>query len=307
MSPTGVKTEKPRASSQEPPLQKQIEELGKSLASVTEFVQNEMARKAEAERAKKEAEVVAQREAAEKAAREKKERKRLEKLRQEELRVAEIDKRVELQVAIRAGEFFDKMEVNYGKGVALGKQARGKKQIVYLSDHGSSSGNGSNAIETEEIRKKTKKLAISEKRKRGAELPVEGSPPMMTPAKRTPKVMKDKTTGGSARVTRSKAKVKTKLSPYLARIKSPAPPSTFVKLRFKNQAMQELRGLDAQELQGICKNEGIVYNGKVDAIFDIASHRTRKAFDKEEDPIESGENSEQGEEDPTTAEEVADA
>ncbi|GBG64647.1 hypothetical protein CBR_g45702 [Chara braunii] len=274
---------------------------------MTKFVQKEIVRKAEEERVKKEAEEAEQREATEKAAREKKERKRLERLRQEELCAAEIDKRVELQVAIKAGEFFDKMEANYGRRTLPEKKVKGKKRTDCISDQKSSLDNGSSDSETEEIRVKTRKLVISEKRKRGAEQPVEGSPSMMTPAKRTPKTTRDKVAGRSIRAARSKSKLKTKLSPYLTRKRSPATPSTTVKLRFKNQAMEELQGLDALELQAICKNEGIAYNGKVDAIFDIASHRTRKAFDKEEELIEPAEVTEQGEEDLTTAEEGVEA
>ncbi|GBG85835.1 hypothetical protein CBR_g40645 [Chara braunii] len=42
--------------------------------------------------------------------------------------------------------------------------------------------------------------------------------------------------------------------------------------------MKDFRTLDALELQGICKDERVAYNGKIDAIFDIASHRARVHF-----------------------------
>ncbi|GBG71944.1 hypothetical protein CBR_g10881 [Chara braunii] len=77
----------------------------------------------------------------------------------------------------------------------------------------------------------------------------------------------------------SKAKVRTKLSPYVEKLKkTPGQPSTVEKLRFRNQQMKDLRALGALELQGICKDEGVAYNDTVDAIFDIASYRTRVHF-----------------------------
>ncbi|GBG85507.1 hypothetical protein CBR_g40146 [Chara braunii] len=244
------------STSQDPDLQKRIDELGKDLATVSAFVQTEMARKAEEERLTKEAEEEEQCKADEKLQREKKEHKRLEKRRKEEEHVADIEKKVKLQVAI------------------------------YISDQGSSSERDKSEEATKEIRAKTGRLVISEKRKRGPESDFEGSPPMLTPAKRTPKTSKPRRTGGTVRVTRSRAQVKTKLSPYVEKAKKSSRQSgTVAKLRFRNQAIEELRGLDAHDLQAICKEEGIAYNGKIDAIFDIASHRTRKAFGEVE-PID---------------------
>ncbi|GBG82950.1 hypothetical protein CBR_g36476 [Chara braunii] len=202
----------------------------------------------------------------------------MEKLRKEEERVVEIDKKVELQVAIKTGEFFDRMEANLGSVFTLVRKAKGKKHAVYISDQGLSSEGGNNEGATKEIWRKTRRRAISEKRKRGPELVFEDSPPMLTPAKRTPRTNRQKGTGGTLHVTRSKAKVKTKLSPYVEKCKkSPRQPGMVAKVRFRNQAMEEL--------QAIWKDEGVAYNGKVDAIFDIASRRTWKAFGEVE-PID---------------------
>ncbi|GBG77139.1 hypothetical protein CBR_g23465 [Chara braunii] len=109
----------------------------------------------------------------------------------------------------------------------------------------------------------------------------EDSPPMVIPAKRTPRrsEQKKKDTNTPVRITRSRAKLKTKLSPLIDKFKKiPGQPSTVEKLRYRNQQMEDLRSLDALELQGICKDERVVYVGKIDAIFDIASHRTRLHF-----------------------------
>ncbi|GBG61393.1 hypothetical protein CBR_g20424 [Chara braunii] len=104
---------------------------------------------------------------------------------------------------------------------------------------------------------------------------------MTTPAKRTPRrtESKKKLAITPGRVTRSKAKLKTKLSPYVEKFeKILEQPSSVQKLRYRNQEMEDLRSLDALELQGICKDEHVAYNDKIDAIFDIASHRTRVDF-----------------------------
>ncbi|GBG82454.1 hypothetical protein CBR_g34831 [Chara braunii] len=199
------KTELGQSSAQAPELQRQIEELGKNLASVSEFVQNEMAKKVEEERMKKEEEEEEQRKAHERMKREKKDRKRMEMLRKEEERVAEIEKRVELRVAIKTGEFFDRMEANFGPVITMARKKKGKKQVVCVSDQGSSSESGSGEKSTREIRSKAKKLVISEKRiaKRGLEMVFEGSP-----AKWAPRTAKHKVATGTIRVTCSKAKVK---------------------------------------------------------------------------------------------------
>ncbi|GBG91153.1 hypothetical protein CBR_g52034 [Chara braunii] len=250
-------------------LQLQIKELNKSLASVSEFVQSERAKKEAEEQARREAEAEEQRKVAEKKAKEKKERRRLEKLQREQERDAELEKKMEMQLAMKTGDFF-------GPVLNVVRKAKAKKQVVTISDHDSESEHGSHGSDTEGIRTQTRRLTINEKRKRGPEPAFEDSPPMLTPAKRTPRGAKEKGAAAAGRVARSKAKLKTKLSPYLARMKkTPGQPGTVAKLRYRNQAMEELRNLDAQELQAICKEEGIAYNGKVDAIFDIARRLQR--------------------------------
>ncbi|GBG59476.1 hypothetical protein CBR_g38500 [Chara braunii] len=274
------------SSSQDSDLRQQLEELTKSLAGMSEFVQSEKLKKAEEEKAKKEVEEEEQRLAAEKLEQQRKERRRMEKIRKENERLAEIGKKVELQIAIKTSEFFDRVEASLGPALTLARKAKGKKQVVHVFDPEPSSGKDSDSSATKEIRAKTGRLAINEKWKRGPEPEFEDSPPMLTPGKRTPGIPKEKATTGGTRRSRSKAKVKTKLSPYVEKLKkTPGQPSTVAKLRFHNQAMEELRGMDAQELQAICKSEGLAYNDKIDAIFDIASYRTRKAF-REVEPVD---------------------
>ncbi|GBG80792.1 hypothetical protein CBR_g31348 [Chara braunii] len=266
---------KGKATMQEPKeLRRQIEELNKSLASVSEFVMAEKAKKAEEERLRIEAEEEAERLKAEQKAREKKEQKRIEKKMRDAQRDAEIDKKMKLQLVIKTGDFFNRMEAILGPVLDFVRKVKPAKQQVHIP---SDSGDESYESGTEDIRARTKKLTIHEKRKRGPEVVLEDSPPMITPAKQTPRrsEQKRKNTTTPGRVTRSKAKLKTKLSPFVERLKkTPGRPSTVEKLRYHNQQMEELRTLDALELQGICKDECVAYSGKIDAIFDIASHRT---------------------------------
>ncbi|GBG80200.1 hypothetical protein CBR_g30566 [Chara braunii] len=275
-----------------------IEELNKSLASVLEFVLSEKAKKAEEERLKQEAEAEEERKVVEKKVREEKERKRLAKLQKQWERDAEMDKKLEIQFALKTGDFFDRMEANLGPVLEL-VRTKAKKRVEDASIPSPEPEDSDSTIE--EIRTHTGRLTISEKRKRGPEPVLEDSPPMVTPAKRTPGRNKAMTGATPGRMTWSKAKVKTRLSPLVAKHKrSPEKPRTVAKLRFRNQAMEELHCLDAQELQSICKTEGIAYNGKIDAIFDIASHRTRVAF-REVEPVDISENAEPVEEESTTA------
>ncbi|GBG70899.1 hypothetical protein CBR_g8200 [Chara braunii] len=259
-------------------LRREIEELNKSLASVSEFVMAEKAKKAEDERVRIEAEEEAERLKAEQKAREKKEQKRIEKQMREAQRAAEIDKKLGLQLAIKTGDFFNRMEANFGPALEFAQKVKPVKQQVHVP---SDSSNESYESGIEDIRARTKKLTIHEKRKRGPEVVLEDSPPMVTLTKRTPRrlELKKKDANTPGRVTRSKAKLKTKLSPLIDKFKKTlGQPSTVEKRRYRNQQMEELRSLDALELQGICKDERVAYVGKIDAIFDVASHRTRLHF-----------------------------
>ncbi|GBG77711.1 hypothetical protein CBR_g24158 [Chara braunii] len=243
----------------------QIEELNKNLASVSEFVLAEKGRKAEEERLRIEAEAEAERLEAERKACERKEQTRLEKRQRDEQRDAEIDKKLEIQLAIKTGDFFDRMEANLVPVLDFVHKAKPAKKQVHAPDD-SEDRSGDNA--TKEIRTRTRGLTINEKRKRGPEVVVDDSPPITTPAKRSlRRTDAKKKTSTPGRVTRSKAKMKTKLSPYAEKFKkTPGRPSTLEKPRYRNQQMEEPRSLDVLGVQGICKDEQVVYNGEIDAM-----------------------------------------
>ncbi|GBG89703.1 hypothetical protein CBR_g49556 [Chara braunii] len=137
---------------------------------------------------------------------------------------------------------------------------------------------------------RTRNLCISEKRKRGPDVACEGSPPMELPAKRTPR-RAARPGGFAGRLTRAKSwtqKTPTpKKTPPSIRKKTPAAIGLVGRLRFEKRVMKDLKNLDALVLQNICKDEGIPYNGKFEAIFDIAAQRTHVAYgsDDEEEAV----------------------
>ncbi|GBG63744.1 hypothetical protein CBR_g39288 [Chara braunii] len=50
------------------------------------------------------------------------------------------------------------------------------------------------------------------------------------------------------------------------------------RLRHRNKIIDELKTLDAVELQKLCKKEGVPYNGKIESILDIADVRAMMKF-----------------------------
>ncbi|GBG82374.1 hypothetical protein CBR_g34749 [Chara braunii] len=156
-------------------LRRQIEELNKSLASVSEFVLAEKAKKAEEEHLRIEAEEEAERMKVEQKAREKKEQKRIKKQMREAQRATKIDKKVEFQLAIKTGDFFNRMEASLGPVLEFAWKVKPVKQKVHIP---SDPGNESYESGTEDIRAKTKKLTIHEKRKRGPDVVFEDIPPI---------------------------------------------------------------------------------------------------------------------------------
>ncbi|GBG59876.1 hypothetical protein CBR_g66683 [Chara braunii] len=178
---------------------------------------------------------------------------------------------------------------------------KGKMKMTYpsgsdsLSEH---NGGDSDTSVTQEITEKAGKLCIAEKRKRGSERVFEDNSPMELPPKRTPKRGATKLVILCPRLTRSKAKeagkkngsekklspVKTPLSHRVKNI-TPADKSatkgTLARMRFKNKVRLDLKDMDATELQRMCKEEGVLYDKKVDAIFDIVKRRATLAFGDE--------------------------
>ncbi|GBG61061.1 hypothetical protein CBR_g18653 [Chara braunii] len=254
----------------------QIAELNKGFASIKQFHDVEQARKEEKARRKLEKEEARRRE-------------------------AEEAKKRAAEEAKREAKQQNKRE----KAPVKALDTKGKKKVHYEVEEvvSDSSGDGSETSVTQELSEKTGKLFISEKRKREADVVFEDSPPMEACPKRTPKRGSMKPVDLSMRMTRSKTAKKTGRTPIPAKKKTPVktPLSKIVKsarrktpqsrstpdasgalarLQYRDAVMKELKDLEAPELQKIRPDEGLHYDKKIEAIFDIAEHRTQIAFDK---------------------------
>ncbi|GBG72011.1 hypothetical protein CBR_g10947 [Chara braunii] len=223
----------------------------------------------------------------------------------------------DLSVAIRINEMEDSWFQRLHRVIGplyTTADKKGKKTVTYasslVSDHESET---SDTSVRQELSDRTSKLQISEKRKRGPEIVLEDSPPMEKPPKRTPKqgalrpvkltvrmtrakarrlssTMSLKMTPGRPTTVRSPVKMslsgrKTPRTPRTVRATSPQMPlcapvtrGALERLRYRNKMIDELKSLDAVELQKLCKKEGIPYDGKIESILDIADMKTMKKF-----------------------------
>ncbi|GBG66761.1 hypothetical protein CBR_g68747 [Chara braunii] len=267
-----------------------VVEIGKSVAAVCQYVENEQQKKAAKEcRKMEEAEDRAE---ADRMEVERKKKKKEEKAWKEAERLEDINKKMDIKVAVRVGELRDdvcedvRQEILKAISEFCVVEARGKQKVVQPARSGSESSGRS--IETEELSTRTRNLCITEKRKRGEEPVFEDSPPMELPPKRTPRATR-KPVNFTSRLARSKAKAKTKISTprktpaSISKKKISTSIGVVGQLNFEKHVMHELKNLDVLILQYLCRDEGIQYNGKFEAIFDIAAHHTKVAYGTEEE------------------------
>ncbi|GBG66854.1 hypothetical protein CBR_g70731 [Chara braunii] len=219
---------------------------------------------------------------AEKARKEAKERRKLDKERrkEEERRIAEEEEKRKIEEEARREEKKRK------------KVEKAKREAILRAEM-------------------KKELCISEKQKREADVVLEGSPPMEMPAKRTPRKVA-RPMLPTERLTRSKARkkvgcimvrakrksqVKTPLDKVVKSGKKASPDSppsgritpvskVVLRLRYRDAVMRELKDSNEDEFQRICREEGLHYEGKIDAIFDIAEYRSRRQFPEGNQAIE---------------------
>ncbi|GBG76362.1 hypothetical protein CBR_g22109 [Chara braunii] len=291
-----------------------IAKLGKSVAVMEEHYAAEREKK-EAKRKKKLEKEEALRQEEEERVRREKQRVRTEKkmLKAKQKKALEAEARVamqkdmSIQLAIQVGDLENRLVERMYQVVAPAltpSQERGKKKVRYASNSDEASParcEDSDTSVTKELNEKTERLSISEKSKRGAESVFkEPSPPMELPAKRTQKrgIMKPvKLTGLLTRSKSKKAgggwtpksnnkkiatpisKRHTSLTRAAMTVLTPAAKGALARLRYRNDVLKELKSLDATELQSICREEGLHYDKKIDAIFDIADYRTEQAFE----------------------------
>ncbi|GBG59985.1 hypothetical protein CBR_g315 [Chara braunii] len=266
---------------------------------MTDFFNEAKMKKDEKEQRKREKKEAEEHEAAGCEQAERKAKKKAEKCKEEmELeaqRREEMRKDNDIQLAIRLSE----MEENFSHQVesVIGPLREiirhGKKKVTYVAESASASEEESDTNVTQEQSAQAEHLCISEKRNRGQEPEFDDSPPMELPPKRTPRKGALKPTKLTGRMTRARTIVKAHGSvkrispvktPLSARRKKNMAPSTpgpattpttkgaLQRLRFRDGMM------DVIELQRICKEEGVSYDSKIDAIF-AAESRAKEKYD----------------------------
>ncbi|GBG90820.1 hypothetical protein CBR_g51325 [Chara braunii] len=286
------------------PIRSLVAEIGKSVAAVCQYVENEHQKKASKERKKAEKKEAEEREKVERAAAELTKKKEEGKARKEADRIEEMNKNLDIKVAVRVGELWEDVREDLRQEIreAIGKLfvavTRGKQKKIQPAV--SASDNSGSSSETEEPSTRTRNLCITEKRKRGEEPVFEDSPPTELPPKRTPRKT-GKPVNLTFKLTRSRAKEKMKtVTPTpkktpasIHKKKIPTSIGMVARLKLEKQFMHELKNLDALVLQNVCSDEGIPYNGKFEAVFDIAAHHIKLAYDTDdEDEAETSQEAE---------------
>ncbi|GBG73621.1 hypothetical protein CBR_g16964 [Chara braunii] len=241
----------------------------------------------------------------ERAIREAKAKKKKDRLRCEAESRAELKKDLGMQLVMQVSEMEEKFVQRMKRALAeLQKLPSGKGKGVKQFSDTDVSGSGSEASVMQELSERTTCLVISEKWMRGPDKVVGDNPTIQSSAKRTPRQRRKQATF-AGRMTRARAKVvkspgsvkrttpvRTPLSAAKRQVLSLTPglatpnaKGSLARYKYRILAMMGLKQLDANELQRICRDEGIPYDGKIDVIFDIADHRTYLHFGEEQAPL----------------------
>ncbi|GBG79347.1 hypothetical protein CBR_g29497 [Chara braunii] len=177
----------------EPATDVRLDELGRTVASVQEFVEMERVRRVEKEQRRREREEARQAEEAARVAEAERAFRKAEKLRKREEEQLAMAKAVEVQLSVTLGDIREEIRAEVCKALsnsvdkgqtktaAIGK---GKDKVITIEDLPSTSGTSS---EVEAITEGAGNLSIQEKRKRGEDTPMGDNPPVTMPAKRVSK------------------------------------------------------------------------------------------------------------------------
>ncbi|GBG85249.1 hypothetical protein CBR_g39815 [Chara braunii] len=302
-------------------LRAKVAELSLGIATIKEHFDEVRAKKEEKarkkwekeklkEEAKRREEEEEQQRAEEEARRAAKKKKKDEKAKKENVARAEMKKEVTLHAARMICEIKDEW-LQQWKATALPetageiKDVKGKKvvKVISVEDEGSDyNTEGSETSVTQELSEKTGRLCLSEKRKREEDVKMEDSPPMELPAKRTLGRLGLKPDIPNTRLLRSKSKAKGQRLVIPAKIRTPVktplskmnkskktPPTgrltsaskALARLRFCDAVIKEIKDCNAEELQRMYREEGLHYDGKLDAIFCLSEHRAQRHFGRD--------------------------
>ncbi|GBG66467.1 hypothetical protein CBR_g61510 [Chara braunii] len=168
---------------------------------------------------------------------------------------------------------------------AIGTTAvRGKGKQQMASPSGSHSGSESEGSEVEEISKLTRKMAITEKRKRSAEKAIGNNPPMEQAAKQIPRTPGVRPVRLAVKLQTSNKKTKKTPNKYTPRRGAPktkiaAMMGAARRAKFVRENVCQLAELPTDDLKEICRKEGVDYGNKTIATINIAEKRGKDAYD----------------------------
>ncbi|GBG62478.1 hypothetical protein CBR_g30799 [Chara braunii] len=262
-----------RSPSEEPRTSSRLDDLGKTVATMKDFVDLEMARREVKEQKKREKELAKQREEEEQATveqarriKEQREMKKLEKQKRCEADREAITKAVDIQLALRLKNVLEVLKTEVHRVVReIIPELKGKAKVEKTIP--STFNPVEEASEVEEITEGTGGLYISEKRKREEDTPVGDSSSVTTPAKRTMK----RATARPLRLTKRLRTRNTHTKVTQSRITRRA--QTEIKATLKNSNIDRLQFLDSvrrelinchhDEIKAICGREEVAYKTKL--------------------------------------------
>ncbi|GBG86722.1 hypothetical protein CBR_g41786 [Chara braunii] len=267
------------------------------------YIDIEHARKEKKEKEKKEREKLKQeerereqREEEVRLAREKRDEKRRikkEKEKQKEVEFREtMRKELRMEVRRHVGGVCEELHHRLLNILPTSKTSKGKKKVLVYHSTSDEERNSDNS-DVEALSEQAEGLAISEKRKRSAELVIGNSPPMETSAKRRTKRGKldPKRLVLSCRHPSMKKPPikKTPVGSHMKKRKIPATVGDPGKLRFVIDNLRKLGGMNVDELKQMCREEDVQFEGKkqMDTILAIIEKRTQVAYATNEEEEET--------------------
>ncbi|GBG85622.1 hypothetical protein CBR_g40350 [Chara braunii] len=288
-------------------LKRQIEDLGASITSMQGHIKAENRKKAKKEKRRLEKAERLKKDEEEQRAKEKKEAKKQAKLKEAEDFRMQMRKEVRMEAARVAGELRDVVSEDWRDqikeelrrivtAILPSEKEKGKaKQQSPPSTGKSGSGSSSSASDVESLRRRTRRLAITEKRKRSMEKTLGSSSPVMQPAKRTPRTAQVKPVKLAAKLQTAKKADKMKTPPprctprrRTPRTKIAATLGTPGKENFICENIRVLAEYGADELKDICRKEEVEYGNKTVAAMNIAEKRAAEAYDNPNQGVVEG-------------------
>ncbi|GBG86508.1 hypothetical protein CBR_g41501 [Chara braunii] len=297
-----------RATSEDPLLRRQIDELATSIAKMKEHMDVENKKEEKVKRKQEKLELKWREEemrCAEEQARveaERRKKREEKKLRQVVEDREQMKKEMRMEISRHIGGLGEKLVYLPERGdhqeAEDKRAAKAKKKVELMSsDDGT---DDSYESEVEALSNRTEQLVIFEKRKCVADQPIGDSPPMETLAKRMAKrrlhykissistssesvrrpLMKRSPTGSiPRRCTTSKKKI-------------PTPPGSCGKLKFVTDTLRVLGKLNVEELKHLCAQEDVrlgAESRKMQIILALTDKCTQVAYGEEEPADEPGE------------------